>query len=393
MARHIAAGIDIGTHQVKVVIAELLREKNRATPKILGTGIVESKGLRNGYIVNASDVTRSIKQALAQAERTAEVKLKRAYLSIGGISLDEFFSSGDAVVSRGDSEVTELDVEKALSQSEKTIPRQVLLNRKVIHSIPLSFRIDGEQVLGSRPVGMKGMKLEVKTLFITCLSQHLNDLVEATEAAGIEVEDVMASPIAASFVTLTKAQKKAGVVLANIGAETTTIVVYENGVPISLKVFPMGGADITNDIALGLRVPMEEAEQIKLGAFTSTTFSKKRFDDLIASRLGEIFDLIGEHLKKIGKHELLPAGILLIGGSSLPSSTPEIARSTLKLPARAAVLQLPPLGKSPLKDANWAVAYGLTVWGLNSEEEEGGGIKIAKRTGGTILSWLQQFLP
>jgi len=282
MAKNISVGIDIGTYQVKVAVAE--RSKENPHPKIIGKGYAESKGLRYGYIINSADVTRSLNKAIEQAEKASGIKIKEAFVSIGGVSLDAIGSHGYTIISRGDNEITELDVEKAMDASEEAIPKQSVVNKKILTAIPLSYSIDGREVLG-RPVGMKGIKFEVDTLFIACLEQHLNDLVQAVEDAGVRVQDVVASPLAASLVTLTKAQKIAGVVLANIGSETVSIVVFENNIPISLKVFPIGSTSITNDIALGLKVPLEEAEQIKLGGITGTDFSKKK----LSQRFGLYF--------------------------------------------------------------------------------------------------------
>jgi len=251
MARNISVGIDVGTYQVKVVAAECDREKNRKFPRIIGTGFAASRGLRHGYIINSGDIERSIRSAVNQAERTAGIRIKKAYLSIGGIGLEEISSKGEAIVARADSEVTDLDIDKALEESEQKV-EQKLVNRKIIHIIPIKYKIDGTEVLG-RPQGMKGAKIEVETLFVTCLDQHLDNLISAVEQTGVAVEDVMASPLAGSLVTLTRAQKIAGCVLANIGAETVSVVVFENNIPISLKIFPIGSTDITNDIALGLK--------------------------------------------------------------------------------------------------------------------------------------------
>ena len=230
MARNITTGIDIGTYQIKVVITEYGNSNNGNLPKIIGTGFSQSKGLRHGYIINPTDTIRAIKIAVAQAEKSAKVRIKKAFISIGGVGLEEAHSKGGVIISRADSEITDLDIEKALKDSEKKI-EQKILNRKVLHDIPLRYKIDGGTVLG-KPQGMKGSRLEVDVLFVTCLEQHLNDLIAAVEEAGVQVEDVMASPIAGSFVTLSRAQKVAGAVLANIGAETVSIVVFENNIPI-----------------------------------------------------------------------------------------------------------------------------------------------------------------
>ena len=262
-------------------------------------------------------------------------------------------------------------------------------NRRILHSIPLRYLIDNTEVLG-RPQGLKGTKLEVDSLFITTFEQHVNDLIATIESLGVYVEDVIASPLAASFVMLSKAQKRAGCILANIGSETTSIVVFEDSTPISLKIFPTGSSDITNDIALGLRIPLEDAEKIKRGAMTSATFSKKKLDEIVQDRLKNIFSLIDNHLKKIKRDGLLPAGIILTGGGASVSNTTEIAKQSLELPARIATLDI---GKSTkLRDASWAVAYGLCMWGA-SDTEESSTIGIVKHTKRNILSWLSQFLP
>lgn len=389
MADRIVTGIDVGTYQVKVVVASYpKRGAARALPQIIGTGFAESRGLRNGYIINESDVVRSVRNAVAQAEKASGISIKHAYVSMGGIGIDEIYSRGEVITSRADSEITQGDIEKAMQDSEERIMEQIP-NRKILHAIPLTFTVDGEKVMG-RPHGMKGTKLEVESLFITSFEQHLNDLVGAIESIGIVVDDVMASPLAGSLVMLTKTQKRAGCVLANIGAETVSIVVFENNTPISLKVFPIGSSDVTNDIALGLKIPLEEAEKIKRGAMSSTTYSKRKLDEIVSARLTDIFELIDAHLKKIKRDGLLPAGIIITGGGSGITTVQDLARASLRLPSKIATLDPGQNGK--VKDASWAVAYGLCIWGVSGTEEESG-INIARKTGNTLINWFKQFLP
>jgi cell division protein FtsA len=389
----IVTGIDIGTYHTKVVIAERAPGP-RALPRIMGTGYAETRGMRHGYIVSPDDVSRSIELAVAQAEKAAKVKVKRAYVSIGGMSIDEVFSRGEAVVTRGDSIISERDVAQASLMSEGAISPSQLLNRTIIHSVPLRFAIDGAKVLGNRPAGMHGMKVSVEALFVTALTQHVAVLRDAVEEAGIEVEDVVAAPLAASFVTLGKPQKMAGCVLANIGAETLSIIVFEDGKPISMKVFPMGGADITNDIALGLRVPLEEAEQLKLGAVTGATYPKKKLDDIITRRLTEMFALVEGHLRKLGKNGLLPAGIIITGGGSGLLTISDLAKAALKLPARIGNLGMGDNTKMQLKDGSWAVAYGLTIWAMSqSDGTERRGSMMGSSLIETAKKWLKPFLP
>jgi cell division protein FtsA len=389
MADHIITGIDVGTYQVKVAIARVPKGRGeRALPEIIGTGFAESRGLKSGYIIQEADVARSIKSAVVQAEKSAGVIVKRAHVAIGSIGLEETYSRGEIIPTRADSEITPTDLEKVMQDSEDRIIDHIP-NRRILHSIPLRHLIDGQEVLG-RPQGMHGTKLEVDSLFITTYEQHVNDLIATIESIGIYVEDVIASPLAASFVMLSKTQKRAGCVLANVGAETTSMVVFEDSTPISLKIFPTGSNDITNDIALGLKVPLEEAEKIKRGGMTSATFSKKRLDEIINGRLTTIFSLIDTQLKKIKRDGLLPAGIILTGGGSSIHSITEVAKSVLSLPARTATLEI---GKNTkVKDASWAVAYGLCMWGA-SDTQESSAIGAVKQTKHSIITWLQQFLP
>ena len=210
----------------------------------------------------------------------------------------------------------------------------------------------------------------------------------------MEVEDFVAAPLAASLVTLTKQQKMAGVVLANIGSETVSIVVFENNLPISLEIFPIGSNDITNDIALGLRVPLEEAEDIKRGAIVGGNFSRKKLDEIVEARLSDIFELIEAHLKKLGRSGLLPAGIVLTGGGSAIETVDDLAKAALRLPSRVASVSFGDNIRGQIKDASWSVAYGLCILGLNSGESENvSGMKLVKQTKNSVVSFLRQFLP
>ncbi len=367
-------------------------DSESGAPRILGAGSAESKGLRYGYIINSADVIKCVETAVRAAEKASGVNIKRAFLSVGGIGLGSLTSTGAQAVSRGDQTITELDIEGALKSAEEAIPKALIQNKKIIYTIPTQWRVDGRIVLG-RLTGLKGVKIEVKALFIVCLEPHLNDLIEAVEEAGVDVIDVVASPIAASFVTLSKPQKIAGCILANIGAETISIVVFENNLPISLEVFQVGGANITNDIALGLRIALEEAEAIKLGGITVHSYPKKKLDEIISARLSDMFELIETHLKKIGKSGALPAGIIITGGGSSLSSVETVARNSLHLPSRIASLRVGE-SKVMIKDSSWSVAYGLCIIGLLPEDEDRLGLK---RSGGDVVSkifdWLKQFLP
>jgi cell division protein FtsA len=180
----------------------------------------------------------------------------------------------------------------------------------------------------------------------------------------------MASPLAASLVSLTKAQKMAGVCLANIGSETLSIIVFDNDTPISLKVFPVGSGDITNMIALQFQLPLSEAEQLKRGGVTGGDIPQKKSDTIVTARLKDMFTLINGHLKTIGRQKLLPAGIVITGGGSGSASATEIAKAVLKLPSQ--VGQIANVARTASTDATWAVAYGLCRWAFAEDASDKG---------------------
>lgn len=385
MSRRIATGIDIGTYQVKMVVVEEVVDKNGARQlRILGTGLAESKGLRHGYIVNKEEVAVSILKAKQQAESIARVPIRSAFLAVGGISLDEARATGSTVISRADQEITALDLDKA-AKVAREVAAPGFLNRHVLHSIPLEYRVDGVKTLGD-PLGMKGVKLEVDYLYVTCIAQHEEMLTKAVEDANIEIVDRMASPLAGSYVLLDSEQKMKGCVLANIGAETVSIVVYDESIPVSIKVFPMGSSHITDDIALGFRISLEEAERVKIGRLSGQMYPRKKIDDLVTSRLIAMFTLIDKHLKSLGRRGPLPAGIIISGGGAGIGSISDIAKGSLKLPARLAEFRLS--SDTKIHDATWAVSYGLALWGLTGDTAA-----PERNLWAVIKKFFQQFLP
>jgi cell division protein FtsA len=397
IGRTTSIGIDIGTSSVKVIAVERFDESTSLPhPKIVGFGIAESKGIRHGYITNIGEVAKGIRNAVAQTEKSSGLKIRKAYLSVGGVGLSAIIGVGVVNTTKADSEITDLDVRRAIEESEKELPSAYITNRKIIHSVALEYRVDGKRVLG-RPQGMKGLRLEARVLYITCQTHHLTDMLLAVEEAGIQVEDVVAAPMAASLVSLNKTQKIAGCVLVNIGAETTSMIVFENNIPISLEVFPIGSNDITNDIALGLQISLEEAELIKTGSPSAPIVSKKKLDGIVDARLSDIFELIDSHLKKIERSGLLPAGIIMVGGGSALGGIEQAARAALSLPSKSAVTKYETTFKYLHdKQSEWVVCYGLGILGLNSEDENAVDVKDGMRIIGRTKSfwkWLKRFLP
>ncbi len=386
MARDIVIGLDIGTSAVKIAAIEI---RSSGELHILTTAQKPSSGLRRGYIVDQDAVIESIRKTAKEAERLTNMPIKHAYLAVGGAKLETVRNRGNVIVSRADNEITSTDVKRAVSQAEAGLNK--ITNKTIIHRIPFAFKVDGEIVTG-RPVGIKGEKLEADVLFITCFSQHLEDRVKSAEAAGIAVDDVVAGPFAASFAALTKHQKEVGAILIDIGAETTSMAVFEENNLISLEVFPFGSAHITNDIAIGLQVPLEEAEELKFNYISDN--QKRKLGDIIEARLDDIFELIETHLKKIGRNQLLPAGAVLIGGGANLFNIENLAKTNLKLPAKVGNPAIPlKISDKQIYNPKWTTCLGLCVFGsdesLNPDPENPG----PRRPPNPILNWLKHFVP
>ncbi len=401
MSRIVSTGLDVGTTTVRAVVSEYARGERGPVRRIIGIGDSESSGLRHGYIVDNANVTRNVQRAILQAQKSARTPVQSVMLAVGGTGLEGFVTTGVSMISRADQEITELDVSRAIKASEEALPESAKLNRKTIHTIPLSYKLDGKEVLG-RVLGMKGLKLEVKTIFITALEQHLADLIDAVESANVEVREIVAAPIASAVAVLSKTQRIAGCVLVDIGAETISLIVYENDVPISLKVFPRGAHDITKDLALGLRVSLEDAEKMKvLGDVRDTAVTKKKMDEIVNARLRDIFDLVETHLKKIGKNELLPAGVVITGGGAQTQNAQELAKSALSLPSRVGIIEVNSAAHGQAYDPSWAVAYGLSILGLSPDvsagaalsDLSGGGLKSLRGAGSALGNFFRKLLP
>ncbi len=375
-----------------MVVIEEVTDKSKRSLRIIGTGSASTRGMHQGYVTRKDDVVASIRGAKRAAEKAAGVPIKNGFLAIGSISLEETRATGEAIISRADQEVTDLDLDIAIKAAREAAQPN-FLNRRVLHEIPLEYRVDGVKTYGN-PLGMKGARLEADFLFITCLSSQIDALVEVTEDADIEIIDQMASPLAGSYVALTNDQKMRGCLLANIGAETVSIVVYDEGFPLSIKIFPVGSAQITDDLALAFKISLEDAERVKWGRLGGTMYPRKKVDTIISLRLTRILQLIEKHLKTIGRRGPLPAGVILSGGGGSTATLIELSRKTLSLPARSAELHSLSVASShtKLRDGTWAVAYGIALWGLTGDIEGARRPGLA-HIGSLFRKFVHQFLP
>src|SRR3989344_118207 len=402
MRGQLITGIDIGSEHIRIAVCEHSPQDGTFSVRNLTKG--PSGGVKNGYVINAETTTNSLGNALREAERSSGSRIKRALLAAGGIGLGIASEMATVAISRADSIVSEFDISRLIQESESRASERP--NIRILHTIPSEYKVDGRKIMG-KPHGYSGNKLELRTTFITCAAPHLEALVGAVETNGVEVLDVYAAPISESFAILNATARSAGCLVANIGAETVSIITCEDGLPTSLKVLPIGSANITHDIALGLRVPIEVAEEIK----TSGEYDKKlqkRVGEITGARLSDIFELIDTHLKKIGRSGLLPAGIIFTGEGAHMRGLEELARKELSLPARVGRNIIPEeltvmgLGndggsKSSVRarerlerarDPEWSTVMGLCLLGMSRAPEESLGIRVAKRTKSSLISFL-----
>lgn len=359
MAKNVTVGIDIGSSTTKVMVVEHTKDKTTKNSRIIGTGVAETRGLKKGFVSDQKELVKSIISAVHDAEISSGIKIRQATISIGGTTLESKVARGGAIISRADNEVTRLDIEKAIKDAEQSLKN---LNKHVIETLPVIYKLDGKEFYG-KVEGLRGVRLEVTTLFINCANQHLEDLVGVINAAGIDVVDVIAHPVASAYTALDDRQKTAGCILIDIGNETTSIIVFEDGNIISTRVFAVGSNNITNDLALGLKISLDDAEGLKLGKITSD-LPQKKIDEIMNARVTEIFDVIQKFLKKINRDERLPAGAIIIGGAANIKGIEEISKKILGLPSKIHGLK----NKSGL-DPTWFGTYGLCMFGKENQKD------------------------
>ncbi len=389
-SKKIVVGIDIGSQMTRVIVAEE-SAKLGLPPKILGIGYSASLGMHHGYVTSTREATASVIEAIRMAEKSTGIDIKRAYVALGGISLSSEIAPGAVGIARPDGEVTDEDIKNVLIIAEQTFAKGKR-NRKILHTIPLKYRLDGLEVMGN-PIGMRGSRLETRVVFVTVQEHHFNDLVSAITDAGVDIIEVIAAPIAESMATLSKRQKMVGCGLLNIGSETVSLAVFADDLPVSVETFSIGSNDITNDIALGLRISLDEAEKVKIGNYEPREYPKKKIEEIVDARLSDIFELVHTHLKSIKRDGLLPAGIIITGGGGMLTHVDEFSKSALKLPSATIPADQIMNTRRDL-DPSWLVAYGLCYL---EDDDQVYGSKIFKQafkeTKKGLMKILREFLP
>ncbi|PIR69790.1 MAG: cell division protein FtsA [Candidatus Niyogibacteria bacterium CG10_big_fil_rev_8_21_14_0_10_46_36] len=390
MARHIATGIDIGVSSIQTMITEWDDASGRM--QIRGVGDVHSEGVRRGDIIDIDAAATQLKKSLFQATKMAGTKVSSAFFSYGGASLDSSIARGSLVLPYANGgDITERDVSRVLDASYASIvPHH---NKEILHRFPILFRVD-KDLITRNPVGITGSRLEAETLFVTALSQQIEHIAACAERVGIAVDDVVASPLAASRAVLSQHKKEVGVMTLDIGAGTVSAAIFEEGVPVSVKTFPIGAQAITHDIAIGLRIGLEEAERQKQEYRNFRGSTKKHIEEIITARAGDIFESVDAHLKKINRDGLLPGGVILAGGGSHLFNIEAMGRDSLKLPVEVARA----LEESELAeefDPRFATVAGLCLMAYESDIESGGGMfsGFSQKGGSLLWRWFKAFLP
>jgi cell division protein FtsA len=398
-------GLDIGTKKVAAIIGEVTEDRK---VEVIGIGTAESKGLRKGVVVNLEATTAAIKKAQEEAELMAGVEIDSAFVGISGAHIKSFNSRGVIAVSGKNREITREDIRRVIDQSKAvSIPP----DRDIIHVIPQEFVVDEQDGIKT-PLGMSGIKLEVNVHIITSAITSVQNLRTCVERAEIEIEQVVLNQIATASAILTHDEKELGVGLIDIGAGTTEVAIFERGSLWYTSIIPIGGDNFTNDIAVGLRTPIPEAEKIKkkFGCVAVPTvdeqetievpsvgkgrkprvLSRQILSDIIQPRAEEIFRLVDGDIKRMGYEKSLNSGIVITGGTALLEGLEEVAEEIFDLPVRRG----DPAGVSGLIDRvstpDYATAVGLILYGFGQWQEHGAAKDRKKGLWAKMRDWLKE---
>ena len=386
MARsNIVTGLDIGTHSIKALSAQ----KKGKDWEVLSYAEVPSFGLRKGAVVSIEETAKNVQMIMSGVERDCNRRINSVFVNIGGSHLYVTPSDGIISVSRADKIISREDVDRVL-QATKAI--NIPNNEEVLDVFPKEYIIDDQKGI-KKPEGLTGTRLEAKVSLLCYFQPYFTNLTQAVLNAKLQINDVIPSPLAAANAVLTPQQKELGVALVDIGAATTSLAVFEEGELVHLAIFPIGSANITNDIAIGLKTEIAIAESIKkqhgtcmfaktdkdrkeqskkkievFDKSSSLYFTKKNLVDIIEPRVSEILDLVQKELKKINKQGQLPGGVVLTGGGVKIPKIKELTKDILNLACEIGT----PKGIIGLQDdPALATVVGLALEGVDSGREEG----------------------
>jgi cell division protein FtsA len=396
-ARNIA-GIDIGSNKVSTIIAQVARDEMsfEKSINVVGVSSVESKGIKKGQIVNIDESVEAVISSIEAAERMAGFNLDTAYIALGGGHIQSQNSHGVVAVSNPNSEITDSDVDRVIdAASAISLPA----SREVVHVLPREFIVDGESGVKD-PIGMSGVRLEVETHVVTASSAAIKNLTKSLGEAGVKSDDLVFSGLASSHAVLSPTEKELGCVLVDIGAGTTSVAAFIDGALAYSGVIPVGAKNVTNDIAIGLRVSLETAERIKLflsadkkgvedkdeidlnalGITDITKISRKTLTEgIVRPRLNEIFTMVRLELEREKIINRIPSGAIITGGGAKTVGAVDSAKRMMSLPVRIGV----PKGIEGLIDdvidPIFATNVGLLIYGSLDTVIEAQGFKMPSK--------------
>ncbi|OFZ90917.1 MAG: cell division protein FtsA [Betaproteobacteria bacterium RBG_16_64_18] len=373
--KNLIVGLDIGTSKVVAIVAELAPDGRL---EVIGMGSHESKGLKKGVVVNIEATVNAIQRALEEAELMADCKIQRVYTGIAGSHIRSFNSTG--MVPIRDREVTPMDVDRVI-ETARAMP--IPTDQQVLHILTQEFIIDGQDGV-REPLGMSGVRLEVKVHIVTGAVSAAQNIVKCVRRCGLEVSDLILQPLASSLAALTEDEKELGVCLVDIGGGTTDVAIFREGAIRHTAVIPIAGDQITNDIAMALRTPTQEAEELKLrhgcslrqladaqemievpgvGDRPPRELSRQTLAEVIEPRVEELYSLVQKVLRESGYEELLSSGIVLTGGSSVMHGMIELGEEIFHMPVRLGVPRYTGGLSDVIRSPRYSTAVGLLLDG------------------------------
>ncbi len=375
-SKDLIVGLDIGTSKIVAIVAELSPEGRL---EILGVGSQESKGLKKGVVVNIEATVNAISRVIQEVELMADCKVSDVYTGIAGSHIKSFNSNG--MVPIKDKEVTPLDVDRVM-ETARAMP--IPSDQQILHILTQEFIVDGQDGV-REPIGMSGVRLEVKVHIVTGAVSAAQNIVKCVRRCGLEVVDLVLQPLASSFAVLTEDERELGVCLVDIGGGTTDIAVFTQGAIRHTAVIPIAGDQITNDIAMALRTPTLDAEEVKvrygvalqqlahpgemfevpgIGERGSRKLSHQALVDVIEPRVTELFELVQTELRRSGYEELLSSGVVLTGGSSTMKGMVELGEEIFHMPVRLGVPKYVGGLADVVQHPRYATAMGLLMEGM-----------------------------
>ena len=406
----LVVGLDVGTTKICAVIAA----PRSGGVDVVGVGAAPSRGLRRGVVVNIDSTVEAIKHAVAEAEQMAGVEVAAVYAGVAGGHIRSVNSRGVVAISGKDREVSQTDVDRAVDAARAiNIPQ----DREIIHVLPQTFMIDDADGV-REPIGMSGVRLEVEAHIVTGAVTSVQNVIRSVNRAGLAVQDIVLEPIASSEAVLFHDERELGVLVIDIGGGTTDVALLRDGAIWHTAILPLGGDHITNDIAVGLRTPMADAEDLKkrhgcaltalvpaeetvdvpsVGGRKPRQLSRQVLSEIIQPRVEEIFTLIARDLTRAGFSDAATAGVVVTGGTSILHGVPELAESVFDQPVRRGVPGdvggLADVIRSPI----YATAVGLALYGARRQTptpvwSEALPSHAFGRWGRRLLGWLSEIL-